>query len=187
MTSPRTTKSDARRRCAGFTLIELLLVLALCVLLAAMVGPTMGGTLARVRLDAAAERLQTEWAAARLEAIRTGEPMAFQCRLQTGQFVVSTLDEATVALGAGANESGELVDDEYEDLGEIVFAQLSVGDYLDTTIDPALAACLVFRPDGATDDAFAVLQTNDGKRRRVVLRGLTGGSKVDLVTSEAPQ
>lgn len=186
MTSPRTTTSDSGRRpgALGFTLIELLLVLALAMLLAAMVGPTMSGTLARVRLDAAAERLQTEWNSARLEAIRSGEPVAFQCRLQTGEYVVSPLSQAASALvGATPDaESDELTDDEYEDLGDIVFTQLSVGDPLDETIDPTVAACLVFQPDGATQNAFAVLQAEDGKRRRVKLRGLTGAAVVESVS-----
>ena len=121
MTSPRTTTSEAPRSARGFTLIELLLVLALAVVLAALVGPTMGGTLARVRLDAAAERLQTEWSAARLEAIRTGEAVAFRCELGSGRFRVSPLEAAGAALAADARRPADLSRDDYEELGAIVF------------------------------------------------------------------
>lgn len=172
------------RRITGraFTLVELLLVLALVGLLAALAAPSLSGTLARVRLDAAASQVRTAWADARLEAMRTGEPVAFQCRLGTNQYALSPLAGATAAL-AGATDSADQVElsrDDYEDLGAVTFTQLTRGDpALDPTIDPAVAACLVFRPDGATDDAIAVVQAAGGGQRRIVLRGLTGAARID--------
>ena len=183
MTSLRTMRADAhaaRRR--GFTLVELLLVLALAVVIAALAAPSMSGTLARVRLDAAAEEVRTAWVEARLEAMRTGEPVAFQCRLGTGQYTVSTLADATAAMGGSTEiaDQVELADDDYEDLGVITFTQLTLGDpAVDPTIDPAVAACVVFRPDGATDDALAVVRAESGSERRIVLRGLTGAASID--------
>ena len=171
-----------RKPPAGFSLVELLLVLALVGLLAALAAPSMSGTLARVRLDAAASEVRTAWAKARLEAMRTGEPVAFQCRLGTGQYLLSPLAGAMAAL-AGSTEAADQVsvaDDGYEDLGAITFTQLTVGDpAVDPTIDPTVAACLVFRPDGATDDAIAVLRSDRGGQRRIVLRGLTGAARID--------
>lgn len=179
MSRPPATKP---RRPAGFTLVELLLVLALVGLLAALAAPSLSGTLARVRLDAAASEVRTAWSDARLEAMRTGEPVAFQCRLGTNQYLLSPLATATEAL-AGSTEAAdqtEIADDDYEDLGAVTFTQLTRGDpALDPTIDPALAACIVFRPDGATDDAIAVLRSEGGSERRILLRGLTGAARID--------
>lgn len=177
MTSPRTT-SD-RRHPAGFTLVELLLVLALAGLLAAFAAPSMSGTLARVRLDAAASEVRTAWVDARLEAMRSGEPVAFQCRLGTGQYLLSPLTAVAAVSNPDQAWSG-LANDDYEDLGTVTFTQLTLGDpAVDPTIDPAVAACVVFRPDGATDDAIAVVRSEKGGERRVLLRGLTGSARID--------
>ncbi len=178
--------SDARRP-AGFTLVELLLVLALVVMLAALVSPSLSGTLEKVRLDAAAEQVRTAWIDARLEAMRGGESVAFQCRLGEGFYTLSTLADATAAQ-AGSEEvadQAKLADDDYEELGGVTFVQLSLGDGTDPTVDPAVPACLVFRPDGATDDAFAIIQTPDGRQRRITLRGLTGAARIEDGSSGA--
>lgn len=177
------TKPDPRPAPAGFTLVELLLVLALVVLVAAMVAPSLSGTLGRVRLEAAAEAVRTAWVDARLEAIRTGEAVAFQCRLGTGEYTVSKLADAGAAL-AGSEEVADQVTlaiDEHEDLGAVKFVQLSAGDPLTAAVDPTVAACVVFRPDGATDDAWAIVESEDGRRRRITLRGLTGAARIDEV------
>lgn len=177
-------------RPGGFTLVELLLVLALVGLLAALAAPSLSGTLARVRLDAAASQVRTAWADARLEAMRTGKSVAFQCRLGTSQYLLSPLANATEAL-AGSTESAdqtEIANDDYEDLGAVTFTQLTRGDpAVDPTIDPALAACLVFRPDGATDDAIAIVRAAGGGERRILLRGLTGAARIDDGYSPTPE
>ena len=178
-------RADRLRATAGFTLVELLLVLALVVMLASMVAPSLMGTLGRVRLDAAAEAVRTAWVDARLEAMRTGEPFTFQCQLGTGQYTVAKLIDAAVAGAVTAEGAGSttLADDEHEDLGAIKFVQLSTGNPLTAAVDPAVAACLVFRPDGATDDAWAIVESADGRRRRITLRGLTGSARVEEVSA----
>jgi Tfp pilus assembly protein FimT len=150
-------------------------------MLAAMVAPSMTGTLGRVRLDAAAAAVRTAWVDARLEAMRSGEPFTFQCQLGTGQYTVSKLIDATAATALTEEDAGSttLADDEHEDLGDIKFVQLSAGNPLTAVVDPAVAACLVFRPDGATDDAWAIIESADGRRRRITLRGLTGAARVE--------
>lgn len=170
------------KRSDGFTLVELLLVLALVVVLAALVAPSLSGTLEKVRLDAAAEQIRTAWIDARLEAMRSGEPVAFQCRLGEGVYTLSSLADAAAAQ-VGSTEVADQVtladDDQKENLGSVTFVQLSLGDGTDPTLDPAVPACLVFRADGATDDAFAIIQTPNGRQRRITLRGLTGAARVD--------
>lgn len=182
----RAEKAEGRLTTGGFTLVELLLVLALVVMLASMVAPSLTGTLGRVRLDAAAEAVRTAWVDARLEAMRTGEPFAFQCQLGTGRYTVSKLIDATAVSALPEEESAgstTLADDEHEDLGAIKFVQLSAGNPLTAVVDPSVATCLVFRPDGATDDAWAIVESADGRRRRITLRGLTGAARVEEVSA----
>ncbi|QDV73623.1 prepilin-type N-terminal cleavage/methylation domain-containing protein [Botrimarina mediterranea] len=178
---------ERRRSPTGFTLVELLLVLSLVVMLAAMVAPSLTGTLGRVRLDAAADAVRTAWVDARLEAMRSGEPIVFQCQLGTGRYTVSKLIDASAAGAVAADEdaagSTTLADDEHEDLGEVKFVQLSAGNPLTAVVDPAVAACLVFRPDGATQDAWAVIESANGRRRRITLRSLTGAARVEVVSA----
>ncbi|QDT68714.1 hypothetical protein MalM25_16380 [Planctomycetes bacterium MalM25] len=180
MTTSLRTTNDRRRR-GGFTLVELLLVLALAVVLASLAAPSLSGTLARVRLDAAADEVREAWNDARLEAIRTGEPVAFQCQLGTGRYTLSTLADAAAAQSGSTEvaDQGALADDEYEDLGEVNFVQLSRGVEGDAEIDPTIADCLVFRPDGGADDAFAIVRSSRGSQRKIVLRGLTGAARID--------
>lgn len=178
-------RADRQRAAKGFTLVELLLVLALVVMLASMVAPAMTGTLGRVRLDAAAEAVRTAWVDARLEAMRAGEPFTFQCQLGTGQYTVAKLIDATAVSAVPEGDAGstKLADDEHEDLGAIKFVQMSAGNPLTAVVDPAVATCLVFRPDGATDDAWAIVESADGRRRRITLRGLTGAARVEEVSA----
>lgn len=167
-TSHRTTTEP------GFTLVELLLVLALAVMIAAMAAPSLTGTLDNIRLDGAAEQVRDAWADARLRAIRTGEPIAFQCQLGTSQYCVSTLNGAANAI-AGADPTTE-----NEDLSaEVTFQQVSIGAPDDPLVDPTVPACMVFRPDGAADDAFAIVRAADGRTRTITLRGLTGSATID--------
>lgn len=162
---------------AAFTLVELLLVLTLAVFLSAMAMPALTGTLARVRLNSAAERVRTVWAEARLEAMRSGAPIAFQCQLGTGQYSVHKLDDLSEAVAfADPQASQTLSDDTHEDLGAITFVQLTVGDSHSEEVDPSVASVVVFHPDGLTDDALAIVQDDSGEQRRIELRGLTGAA-----------
>lgn len=177
------TPPDTRRRSA-FTLLELLLVLALAVVLAAMAAPAMSGALARARLEAAAEQLATAWNEARLRAIRDGEPIAFRCELEKNVYRVSPLSAAmgtSVSMGAASYPAAQ---DPQEELGSVVFKQVSLGDPDDIPApDPTVAAVIVFQPDGATSDAYVLIEDEQGSRRRVSLRGLNGAASIEAVTT----
>lgn len=184
-----TSLATPNRRPSGFTLVELLLVLAVAVALAAMAAPSLYGSMDRARLDAAAEDVRSAWAEARLQAMRAGEPLAFQAQLGSGEYRVTPLASAgdpaappTVETqpSIAANPEGS------EDLGAVTFVQISNGVAGDPAIDPSVAACLVFRADGSTDDAFAVIQSADGRRRTIMLRGLTGAARIDEAPAATP-
>ena len=174
MTSRTKTPLDLR---SAFTLVELLLVLALVVVLAAIAAPLMTGALAKARLDAAAEELVSAWNEARLEAIRTGEPIAFRCQIETPTYQVGSLSAAMQGEVSGVNK--------HDDLSSVIFKQLSLGEHDDDPPpDPTVVAVLVFQPDGVTSDAFAIIQAEGGARRRVSLRGLTGTATIKAISSE---
>lgn len=59
----------------GFTLVELLTVVVLVGLLAALVAPSFGGALARVRTRAALDRFAADLYHARVLAVRSGRPV----------------------------------------------------------------------------------------------------------------
>ena len=164
---------------AAFSLLELLLVLALAVVLAALAAPAFEGALSRTRLDSAAERLASAWGEARLEAIRTGEPVAFRCELGTPTYRVGTLSAMwETTPGVTSQESNEL--------SSVVFKQLSLGEPGDLPpADPTVAAVLVFQPSGVTSDAYAILESAEGDLRRVELRGLTCASSIEAIGSES--
>ncbi|TWT90148.1 Type II transport protein GspH [Pseudobythopirellula maris] len=172
LAQPRVLRGASRR---AFTLIEVLLVLSLIVLVAGIAAPMLEGTLRGSQLNAAAERLAREWATARLDAIRLGRPVAFRM----------TLDSAACRVEAqGAGESATVRLPRDFSLDEIVLADLRVAPF-GSTIDLAVVAdakqtpAIVFRPDGAACDVEAVLQAEDGRRKRVVLRSLTGAARVE--------
>lgn len=158
-------------------------MLVLAVTIAAIAAPSLTGTMARVRLDAAAEQVRDAWAQARLQAIRAGEPVAFQAQLGTGDFRLFELQADPAAAAAQPTPAQPAPapatqDDPDEGLGDVVFTQVSAGAPDAPATDPTLSACIVFRADGSTDDAFAVIQAADGRRRTIALRGLTGAARI---------
>ncbi|MEM6798169.1 MAG: prepilin-type N-terminal cleavage/methylation domain-containing protein [Planctomycetota bacterium] len=171
---------------SGFTLIEVMLVLALLVVISALAAPSLIGSLQRSRLDAAASELRTAWAQARLDAASSGETLRFQCRLQTGWGCVAnasaSLEEVDAALAAEQAEGGSPM--EWTD---VVFTQLLVANTPgepplgESVADGELSAAVLFRPDGTTSDAEAVLEDATGAQLKVTLRGLTGSARIEDV------
>ena len=161
-------------RADGFTLVELLLVLALIVLLGTMAAPSLSGALAKARINSAAEELATAWGQARLEAIRSGEPIAFRCQLGTSNYFVGPLS-------AVMQQAGQPSDKE---LSSVTFKQISFGEPEDMPpADPGVVAILVFQADGATRDAYAVIESENGALRRIVLEGLTCAAEIETISA----
>lgn len=97
----------------GLTLLEILLVLGLLVVIAAMVMPTVGGTLQNHRLRKAADLLRAEWAKARAKAMQTGRTYVFRYQLESNGYVVEPwysdedlLESDQVGLGGAASVGG---------------------------------------------------------------------------------
>ena len=193
MTTSATGKSERASRAAGFTLVEVLLVLTLLVILAAIAAPGMSSGLSRSRLDQAAETLRTSWSQARLDAASTGQTLRFQCRIgeNWGCIAPATMPLAEITSGVAAANSEEVPGStgagkaEQYQLSDVVFKQLLVAQQ---PADPPIggsvregefSAAVLFRPDGTTSDAEAILESSDGRRVRVTLRGLTGSARIE--------
>lgn len=82
----RHTLPNRHRR--AITLIEVLLVLAVLVMLAAMTWPALGEPMASQRLLKAADRIRTEWAKARVGAMRTGQTYIFRYTVDDSSFTI---------------------------------------------------------------------------------------------------
>ncbi|MCP4191455.1 MAG: prepilin-type N-terminal cleavage/methylation domain-containing protein [Planctomycetaceae bacterium] len=93
----------------AFTLLEVLLVIAIMVAVLAVALPVMRGSFDVQRLRKAGETIQTEWAKARNQAIKTGKVHVFQHALYSDQYVTTlqtSLENMLAELSDETNETG---------------------------------------------------------------------------------
>ena len=184
--------NNKRRR--ALTLLELLLVMALLAVLAAFAWPLIQKPLESVRLRRAADRVRTEWSAARVAAMTSGQIHAFRFERESDRFAVAPWNDSVVEVsGAAEATDAEGVRREEAQLPEgIVFVSSnqpsdgSVKSEADISSSPAI----LFYPDGTTSDVTLTLR-NDRQSNEyqstvaVALRGLTGTSRVgDVLYSD---
>jgi len=181
--------------------VEVLLVLTLLVILAAIAAPGLSSGLSRSRIDQAAQQLRTSWAQARLQAAATGQTLKFQCRIGENWGCVGPasmpIDAAAAAAAPSDSADADSADavsaadgsttagrEQYE-LSEVIFKQLLVSQQpadqpLGANVaDGEFSAAVFFRPDGTTSDAEVILESSDGRKVRVTLRGLTGSARIE--------
>ncbi len=110
----------------GFTLLELILVLALILVIAAIVWPSIGSAFSGYYIERAAEDLQTRLMRTRLDAIDQAVPYAFSFRPESDQFFTWTCEPlvmdptltASTAVSPTARESGDAYDRRYFQLNQ---------------------------------------------------------------------
>ncbi|MEM9185999.1 MAG: prepilin-type N-terminal cleavage/methylation domain-containing protein [Planctomycetota bacterium] len=178
------TRRPLARRYA-FTLIEVLLVLTLLVVIAGLAMPSLSAGMGRSRMNQAAEEVRTAWAKARLDAASSGQTLRFQCWIGSNRWQLASADasqeQVDAALAAQRKEDTE----QENELSGVVFRQLLVanlpGDLAmgESVADGELSPAVLFRPDGSSSDAEALLEDEAGRRMKVTLRGLTGAASVD--------
>ena len=171
-------------RTHGYTLVEVLLVMALLVVICAMAAPSLIGSLRQSQLEVAASELRTAWTQARLDAASCGETLRFQCRLRTGWGCVANASASTEEVLATLNsESAE--EAEALDWSGVCFKQLLVSSQPgepplgESVREGDLSPAILFRPDGTTSDAEALLEDEEGAQLKVILRGLTGSARIE--------
>lgn len=168
----------------GYTLVEVLLVLALLVLAAGLAAPVIFHGGARATLQDAAEKVSQMWGRARLDAASSGQTYVFRCAsggmscetAPLGATAVEVIDPNDPVLDQTTTlELDESVVIHSLLVGEPAGAELVGGEVASSSAMPVV----IFRPDGATSDAEAILQHESGRQIRVTLRGLTGATRVD--------
>jgi Tfp pilus assembly protein FimT len=190
---------QARR--SGLTLVEVCLVLALLVVIGAISAPMVGGSFSRATLHGASDLLRGAWSRARLAAMESGQTYVFRFQPNGRAYQIVTLSDLG-ALGAEAVpvEAAEGEEDKPEDIlrlaknslpSGVIFASGEVSASsqvlatLGTASGGAWSSPVLFHPDGTSSDATVVLANDAGQTIRVTLRGLTGGSNVTDVGTEA--
>jgi len=174
----------------GWTLFELLLVMAVLVMVAAIVSPSLESMYADVRLRGAADAIRAAWARARASAVNQGTAYRFSVIPNSGNYRIAP-DNADAAGGkAGAN--GADPDNQPFVLEDVLPKGVSIGFSAAPSAagsngpasgSPAGTAdvgqyvsAAVFLPDGTARDDVRLLLTTRGARPLVMnLRALTGG------------
>ena len=192
---------QAERYRRAFTLLELLLVLAILVVLFGMGMPALFSSLQGHRLTISAEKVQTEFMRARVDAMESGRIRMFRFQQETGNFTVAPFvrssDElennfAGTSQGIGVS-SVVLESAEQETLNEmleegVVFAgdnveadmrSYSLEQEQGTDMDiSGWSRPILFYPDGTASDATVYLRGEGGTLTSVKLRGLTGIARI---------
>lgn len=160
-------RSGARRERAAFTMMEVVLVLAIIILILGLTLPLLERPLAYERLRQAGDQIIAEWTTARIDAMRTGEEQSFTAK-----------DERTYRLSADPRaEDSKLPEG-------VVFAGLlkeeDAREVLSVGGDGGGGQTIWFYPDGTCSDVPELLLRNEyGMQIRLILRGLTGVTRLD--------
>jgi len=187
----------------GVTIFEMLLVLALLVAMAALAWPAIENSFVQARLRAAADKIRSQWSEARLEAMRSGIVQEFRHQDEGNTYQFRSWSSLTTPTEQASSTSGSDEEAPLSPMGAenqlpegITFATGSLASdtrVLTTAaasganadIEGLYSAPILFYPDGTTVDATIYLKTEQGLYLRIVLRGLTGLSRVsDPLTVE---
>jgi prepilin-type N-terminal cleavage/methylation domain-containing protein len=168
----------------GFTLLEVTLVMAVIVLLAAMVLPSMEAMYGDVRLSAAADQVRGRWADARTKAIEEGRPYRFATQ-PDGQYKIAPdttefWSSSGDTLGGDSNDpdSPPLVLEESLPQGIKFADESNSGEAGDGPWQTAIK----FLPDGtANADRTITLQADGYRPVQLRVRALTGAVTVETL------
>jgi Tfp pilus assembly protein FimT len=156
----------ARRRRGAFTLIEVVLVMAIIILILGLSLPLVERPLAYERLRQAGDQILAEWTTARMDAMRTGEEQYFTIK-ESYKYRLSADPRA---------EDSKLP-------RGVVFGNLAKGEDSRAAFSDGGQKSdleIVFYPDGTCSDVPELLLSNEyGMQIRLILRGLTGVTRLD--------
>ena len=206
MFSTRSAKSLGKG--TAFTLLELLVVLGLIVLIVGLGFPAVQRMSVQGALKAGTRQLQSELHRTRLEAMKTGKPYVFRCKVGTSNFeiipktIFDQMQLAQTGLGATATGAEQIGDDsvfgdsfvaEAPSPSEMVVATPSGNIYRKTlngniVFGPSpvgnvsgWSTPVLFYPNGRTSQTSFVLLTTGFYqfRQELNLRGLTGTASLE--------
>ncbi len=182
-------------RRAAFTLLELVLVLAILILMASLSGPAILRSISTTGLVKGCDLVRSEMARARVNAIRTGRVHALV--FAPGGRGMAVLDFDNVASNQSLqrmnatqfDQTSNLVsDDNLLPRGVTFAAGEAISDSRSEFVtenskggSSGSVRPILFYPDGTCQDARIVLSNTKGDVKQVVLRSLTGSSRVTEV------
>lgn len=186
--------------CRGFTLLELMLVLAVLVIVASIALPSVAGLLDGQKVDRGADLVRATLGQARVTAIRSGRIQVFVC--QAGGAGMAVVPLATA--GASRNGAGLLGDENQANrFSEFDFSdsllprgvRFTSAAVIDDSRSQAATAdagggaqgqmqFVLFYPDGTSQDAQLTIANQRGMMKRIVVRGLTGTSRITPVEQQ---
>ena len=118
---PRTTRHSPLTPPRGFSLLEIILVMALLLIIAMLLWPSVGAAFAHYHIERAAEDLQVRLAHIRLAAMEQGVPYAFTYRPDGDQFwswACEPLDltggQVPTAVASGSSRASSATTDAYD-------------------------------------------------------------------------
>ncbi len=151
----------------GFTLLELVVVLFLAGILAALVVPSLSGTLESSRLRGGAAEVRATLSLARNLSASAGRVRTVEFDLEKGEF------------GIGGGQRRSLLPE------GVRFQSIRTGNALmewGRPVGEAGNPKVLFHPDGSAEEAEIVLTSNDGRSLRVAVEPLTGMVEVERGT-----
>ncbi len=182
--TPRTTRRAvlppaAPHRRAGFTIFELMVVMALLILLAAVILPSVGAFRGDTRQRAGADTIRGEIVIARTRAMEENRPYRVAIS-QDGTRIRRApdgLDFAQVSAFGHPDPAAVAVDYEFEHVTAEVVAEQT--DMPPDSADGWVTVATV-QPDGTCreDSALVVIKEDKNGSLKVRVRGLTGASRV---------
>jgi len=177
---------DVRNNRRGFTLFECIVVLAILLVAAAVVTPTLSSMSGKTPLNAAADIVKARWADARSRAIAEGRPYRFAVMEGTGKFRVAPDspefwgDGGSAPSTSGDSTQPPLVIDGALDVGQDVRFCSSNGSAQgggQSGGGGSWSCPIVFLPDGTTEqDAEIAFGANGGASVVLRVRAITGAT-----------
>jgi len=198
----------ARRTRGGYTLMELLLVLAIIVVAAAAVAPSLRGVMRNASLKSAADSVRAELTRAHVAAMKTGRTQVFQYEVGGDKYKIERWAAGDEELEGAGGETTAPVPPPQTALAEGLLpgerklpegTKFVTGDSAISTrsqrIEEELTSMgssgadwsrpILFFPDGSCVDAWVVVGNEHERGIRVELRGMTGAVKVGNVSDLA--
>jgi prepilin-type N-terminal cleavage/methylation domain-containing protein len=189
---------------SGVTLLEILLVVAIMAFLSALALPGFDRIFAAQRIDKSAEIVRAEMGRARVQAIRTGKVFAFVYNEGRSELAVRQFDQLVQAgtvehfrqggtgpqggmgqsLASDPRDGNMDYSNERLPRGVRFLTGQTVSDIRSQYESDAAGGSagqlkpILFYPDGSSQDAQIILANERGDAVRIVLRGLTGSTRV---------
>jgi prepilin-type N-terminal cleavage/methylation domain-containing protein len=170
---------SARPRRPGFTLFELIVVMALLLLLAAIVIPSLGAFRGDTRQRAASDIIRGELAVARARAMEEGKPYRVALSSDGSRIRRAPDGPDFEQMSAFDSPSGSAIAVDYP-FDHVTAQVITEQDGMAPTENAGWVTIATVMPDGSCrEETSLILITEEGRPGlHVRIRGLTGSSRV---------